>query len=58
MEATLIKETNFPGDASSMIRAGFILVGVAAELRPDKEEPFRYSLIWTRPVEELGEPWG
>jgi hypothetical protein len=56
-QATYIKESRYAADATSMIRSGFILVGIAMDREPGHETSFVYSLIWTKPVKEVPEIW-
>lgn len=51
-KATVVKETEYAGDAYSMIDDGFILVGICPNPF-GSEESFKYSLIHTTDVNKL-----
>ncbi len=51
-KATIVKEAISAGDASSMISDGFVLIGITPKSN-DPSFPFRYSLIWPHPAEDL-----
>lgn len=50
--ATAVKEAISDGDANTMIEEGFVLVGVSPQ-KKDGDHPFRYTLIWPRPLAQM-----